>query len=235
MRPVDSVAALAALHAALLLLPRMVEAQVGYPPQQSPFRDLVYRQEITGYAGYFLGARGVAGVAPGSGPAVGARYEVRIGGPAQFTARLAHVWSERTVIDLTRPDTSVLRRRDEPWPLLIGDVGLTVNLTGQKSIRSLVPVLNAGVGVASDLGRQADPGGGFKFGTPFAFSFGAGVRWVPGGALQARLDFTDYLYQLSYPDVYFTGSAPILGTSAPRSEWKHSLLFSFGVSYLFFR
>jgi hypothetical protein len=221
--------------AALALVPRAVLTQVGHTPASSPFRDLMFRQEITGFAGYFMGARGIAGVAPRGGPAVGARYEVRIGGPAQFTARVAHVWSERTVIDFTRPDTSVFRRRDEAWPLVIGDLGLTVNLSGQKSIHGIVPVLNAGVGVASDLGKGGDPGGGFRFGTPFAFSFGAGIRWVPGGPLQGRLDFADYLYQITYPDVFFTGAVPVLTSTRPRSEWKHNPMLSLGVSYLFFR
>ena len=58
------------------------QAQVGYPPAESPFRDLPFRQEATIVAGYFAAGKDPVGVAPQSGPLVGVRYEARIGGPA---------------------------------------------------------------------------------------------------------------------------------------------------------
>src|SRR5690606_14131729 len=64
---------------------------VGHPPSRSPYRDLMYRQELALFGGYFAGSDGKAGVAPSGGPAFGLRYEIRIGGPAHFTARLTHV------------------------------------------------------------------------------------------------------------------------------------------------
>ena len=211
-------------------------AQVGYPPARSPFRDLVYRQELSVYTGYYDGAEGRAGVAPTGGPMLGVRYEVRIGGPAEFTVRLARVWSERRVLDPNLPpETRDLGERS--WPIYLGDVGLAINLTGQKSFHGLVPVVHGGIGVASDLSRGGDPGG-YRFGTPFALSFGGGVRWVPGGRFQLRVDIADHLYSLNYPDQYFSPVQivdPILSGSASTGEWKHNMALTVGASYLFVR
>jgi hypothetical protein len=232
------VAAGTAALAVSALVPVPVSAQVGYPPTRSPYRDLVFRQELTAFTGYLSASKGRAGVAPTGGPVAGVRYEIRIGGPAEFTVRLMRAWTERTVIDPAKPvETRNLGTR--AWPIYHGDVGITVNLTGQKSWRRLVPVINGGIGVASDANKGGDPVG-FNIGTPFAFSFGAGVRWVPGGSFQLRADFSDFLYNVDYPDAYF-GSAstptvpPVLPARSSQGEWLHNRVLSIGASYLFFR
>ncbi len=213
-------------------------AQVGHLPGQSPFRDLVYKQELSLLTGYHAGSKGRAEVAPAGGQLLGVRYEIRIGGPATFTARLARVWSERTVIDPTRPDsTRSLGKRD--WPIYLSDVGISINLTGQKSFWQLVPVVNGGIGVASDFSKGGDPGG-YSFGTPFAFTFGGGLKWVGSGRLQLRLDISDYLYQLEYPDSYFTPptgetTGAVLARSASKNEYTHNAVITLGASYLFSR
>jgi len=209
---------------------------VGHPPQASPFRDLTYRQELALFAGYYNGSEGKAGVSPAGGPAIGARYEIRIGGPAQFTARLTHVRTERTILDPALAE-NVRNLGSESWPITIADAGITINLTGQKSWRRLVPSVGGGVGIASDFGKSGDPGG-FEFGTPFAFTFGAGVRRDSDGPLQFRVDLADYVYQLDYPAAYTsapTGSTPILPAGSSTSEWTHNLMLSVGVSYRFSR
>ncbi|MBC7791552.1 MAG: hypothetical protein H7Z74_16515 [Anaerolineae bacterium] len=213
-------------------------AQVGHLPGQSPFRDLAYKQELSLLTGFHAGSEGRAGIAPAGGPLLGVRYEIRIGGPATFTARLGRVWSERTVIDPTKPDsTRSLGKRD--WPIYLSDVGISINLTGQKSFWQLVPVLNGGIGVATDFSKGGDPGG-YSFGTPFAFNFGGGVRWVGSNRLQLRLDIADYLYQLEYPDSYFVPpvgqtEGAVLAQSASKNEYTHNAVITLGVSYLFSR
>ena len=100
------------------------QAQVGYPPAESPFRDLVYRQEATIVGGYFAAGKDPVGVAPKGGPMIGARYEVRVGGPAQFAVRVARVFSERDILDPTKP----LNERivgTEDWPLYLADLAPT--------------------------------------------------------------------------------------------------------------
>ncbi len=208
--------------------------QVGYPPTESPFRDLEFRQEFTLYSGYFAAGKDPVGIAPQSGPMLGARYELRIGGPAQLSIRFARVWSDRTVLDPGQPPGSkVVGTRDVG--LYLADAGFTFNLTGQKSWRGLVPVASAGGGVASDFHGSRDVGG-FRIGTPFAISLGGGVRWTPTGPYQLRLDVLNYWYQISYPNSYFDGTTtnpPIRDGS--QSVWTRSLAITLGASYQFFR
>ena len=207
---------------------------VGYPPAQSPFRDLEYRQEFSLFTGYYTARRDPAGVAPQSGPMVGVRYEVFIGGPAQFMARLGHVVSDRTVLNPNLAlDQRVVGTRSAP--LFLADVGVSFNITGRKSYRRFVPVANIGLGLAADL-KGADVGG-FRFGTPFALSFGGGIRYVPPGPYQVRLDVTDYLYSIRYPNTYFTsnGGNPPIQTGSKQSFWTHNAALTLGASYQFFR
>ncbi|MGI9078821.1 MAG: hypothetical protein ACR2G6_16065, partial [Gemmatimonadaceae bacterium] len=72
--------------------------QVGHLPGRSPFRDLVFKQEISLLTGYHAGSEGRAGVAPAGGPLLSAHSEMRLGGPSPFPACLARVWSKRTAI-----------------------------------------------------------------------------------------------------------------------------------------
>ena len=220
-----------------VLLPAPALAQVGSLPQSSPFRDIEYRQSVTAFAGWFQAATDPADVAPRSGPLVGARYDVRIGGPALFTARLGTVFSERRILNPEETGAErVVGVREQG--LYLGDVGLTLNLTGQKSWRDLVPYTQVGVGVVSDFkGRDV---GGFKFGTTFAFNFGGGVRWVPRDRWEVRAEVADWLYQIQYPDSYYIptttgGSDAILRAAQAKSVWKHNLALTIGTSYSFFR
>jgi hypothetical protein len=96
-------------------------------------------------------------------------------------------------------------------------------------------VINLGAGIAScGCSVAPDP---YTFGTPFAFSFGGGLRYVPGGRFQLRADWGDYLYQLKYPTEYYL--TPATGTAAAnkeaRSFWKNNRALTLGASLLFFR
>jgi hypothetical protein len=210
-------------------------AQVGHTPQSSPYRDLEHSHELTGFAGFMSSPKDPAGVAYRGGPMLGARYEYRLGGPAYVVGRLGAIQSERTVIDPSEPEeTRVLG--DRTSTIFFSDIGLALSLTGHKSWHGIVPIVQGGVGVLADF-RGSDVGG-FRFGTPFALPFGAGVRWVPGGRLQVRVDFTDYLFRTSYPERYYrsTEDVPaVLDNSVARSRWTHNGALTVGLSYLFGR
>lgn len=210
-----------------------VTVDVGHTPAESPYRDVLWRQGWSLFGGYFAAGSDVAGVAPQSGPMIGARYDIRIAGPASFYARVAGVSSERRVLN----PAALPEARDqglESLTLGLADIGISLDLTGQKSWHRMVPVVAAGVGIASDF--ESEDVGGFKFGTPFALSLGAGVRYVPGGRVQLRVDVTDHLYQIRYPRSYYQSSAPtvapVLEASQKQNIWKNNLALSIGVSYL---
>ena len=148
-------------------------AQVGYPPERSPFRDLEYRHELTLFGGTYLAGKDPAGVAPRGGPMLGLRYEARVGGPAQLMVRLAYVSSERQALDPAQPAAE----RDlgvHSAALYMVDAGVSLNITGQRSWRRLVPTVNAGIGIAG--GGKSVENDPYRFGTPFAITYGAGLR-----------------------------------------------------------
>jgi outer membrane protein with beta-barrel domain len=212
-------------------------AQVGHTPATSPFRDLLYRMEATIYTGYYHAPTDPAGVLPTSGPMAGVRWDARLGGPAYFTFNLGATLTSRTVLDPKAP-AATRSLGEEFWPIYSADAGLSLNLTGFKSYRHIVPVVNVGLGIATDLHTDADVGE-FKFGTPFAFSYGAGLKYVRDGRTALRFDITDRIYEINYPNSYFqassSGQAPILRTTTPKNLWSHNIGIALGVSYLFFR
>ena len=220
---------------ALAFVATTARAQVGHLPENSPYRDLESSQELSFFGGRYSAGKDPIGVAPSGGPMYGLRYEIHVGGPAFLMARFAHVNGERFPIDPTKSGIAAqLGRKNVSLKLF--DVNLVLNLTGQKSFHNIVPVINFGAGIAScNCTVSPDP---YTFGTPFAFSFGGGLRYVPGGRFQLRADWGDYLYQLKYPTAYYltptTGTAAAGGGQA-RSFWKNNRALSLGASLLFFR
>ena len=219
---------------ALAFIATTARAQVGHLPDNSPYRDLETRQEFTFFGGRYTTGKDPIGVAPLDGPMYGIRYQVHVGGPAFLMARWSHVNSSRLAIDPTKNGAArQLGKHDVSVNLY--DIDLALNLTGEKSFHHIVPVINFGAGVASC--GCAVKGDSYTFGTPFAFTFGGGLRYVPGGRVQLTLDWNDYLYQLKYPADYYI--IPVGGTAAAtneaRSFWKNNKALTFGASLLFFR
>ncbi|CAN5637375.1 hypothetical protein BH23GEM1_BH23GEM1_10380 [soil metagenome] len=236
MNPIKSFATAAALACAALAIPASGYAQVGYPPERSPFRDLEYRHELTLFGGMYKAGEDPAGVAPRGGPMAGIRYEARVGGPAQLMVRAAYVQSERRAIDPSQPEASRdLGTQDASLYLL--DAGISVNLTGQKSYRRLVPTVNGGIGIVAGGGKDVenDP---YRFGTPFAMTYGLGLRYVPGGRFAMRLGMDGYVYRLKYPTAYYATASDGTTVLDPRQStnfWKNNVALTIGASYLFFR
>jgi hypothetical protein len=225
-----------ALTAAILCLGiAPLSAQVGSVPEKSPYQDFTYHQDFGVFGGYFSGNTGSAKVGPQSGPIFGVRYGLHIGGPAELSVRVSRVSSVRNVFDPTKTgDARNLGTISDP--IWIGDVGINLALTGQKSYHRFVPLFGAGVGF-SRSGTAADIGS-YKFGTGFAIHFGGGLKFVTHGPFAARLDVADYLWQLSYPSTYFlapTGGTSILPADHAQNEWKQNLAITFGISYIFAR
>jgi hypothetical protein len=219
---------------ALACIATTARAQVGHLPENSPYRDLETRQEFTFFGGRYTTGKDPIGVAPLDGPMYGIRYQIHVGGPAFLMARWSHINSSRLAIDPTKNGAArQLGKHDVSVNLY--DIDLAINLTGEKSFHHIVPVINFGAGVAS-CGCTVK-GDTYTFGTPFAFTFGGGLRYVPGGRLQLTLDWNDYLYQLKYPADYYI--IPVGGTAAAtneaRSFWKNNKALTFGASLLFFR
>jgi hypothetical protein len=220
---------------ALVVFATNAHAQVGHLPQNSPYRDLETSQELTFFGGHYTPGKDPIGIAPTDGGMFGLRYLIHVGGPAFLMARWSHVNSERVTIDPTKTGAG-RQLGKQNVSVNIYDIDLALNLTGQKSFHHIVPVVNMGAGIASCGCTVAnDP---YTFGTPFAFTYGAGLRWVPGGRFQLTADWSHYLYQLKYPTAYYlapTGGSAAVPSNQARSFWKGNRALTIGASLLFFR
>jgi hypothetical protein len=223
-----SFAALALFVASPLL------AQVGYDPASSPYRDLLYRQELTPYGGYVRAKVDAAGVTPQSASIAGLRYELYLAGPVSLTSDFSTMFSDRTVLDPTKPRATRIAGT-ETAPVYALDLGLALGITGRRSWHRLVPQVRAGLGVVTS--KAADEPEGYKFGTPFAITFGAGLKFDTGSRLQLRADVGERLFKQKNPESYYTTASDNTAvlTDTPRSYWTNHGLLTLGVSFLFDR
>jgi hypothetical protein len=208
---------------------------VGYPPTRSPYVDLEFHQEFTFLAGQYHAHRDPANVGPQSGLLVGGHYEWRPSGPIHLIAEVDRINSDRRLINPAKPAGASRELGTVSRPLYTGDVGLGVGLTGGKSWHHIVPEVSGGVGVISDLHSQPDSGG-FRFGTRFAFTWGAGLKIVPGGRWQIRGDLKNRSYTLGYPETYYLtppGGQPVVNAAQAKSFWMNNPSYTLGLSYLF--
>jgi hypothetical protein len=210
-------------------------AQVGYDPTNSPYQDLEHKQELTWLVGYMRARHDPAGIAPRSAAITGLRYEINLTGPLAFSADFTRTFSERNVLDPAKP-LATRSLGTESAPVYGADVALALDLTGRKSWHHLVPQLRGGLGLVHSAAK--DDSSGYSFGTPFAFTFGGGLKFVPGGRFQLRADITDRVFKLSYPDSYYrkaSDNTSVLSDPTPRSFYTHHTALTVGVSYLFGR
>jgi hypothetical protein len=219
-----------------MALPASLFGQVGYPPAASPYRDVENGARGSVFAGWYAANHDPAGVFPKSAPMFGVRWDVFIGGPADFTARIATAPTKRDVIDPSKPAGQRFVE-SKSIALSMADIGIAFNLTGNKSWHALLPQANASVGLISDFqGRDA---GGYSHGTTFALYYGLGVRMVPPEKrLSLRADVGSFFYSTQYPSSYFTpssdGTFVVPGTQSG-GKWRNNWAFTLGATYVVFR
>ena len=222
--------------AAALLAAIPASAQVGHDPARSPYADLEYSQEFTLLGGYVRTRHDPAGILPKSRPILGVRYEATLSGPFAVSADIVGGSGDRQVVDPVKPAATRYSAGTQSNAVFAADLAAALNLTGTRSWHELVPQLRAGVGIVSS--RARDDTSGYAFGTAFAFIYGAGLKFVPGGRFQLRADVTDRVFKQNYPDAYFRLAADntaVVPVTTSRSFYTHHTALTIGVSYLFAR
>lgn len=222
-----------ALFAAALLcvVTTTTSAQVGHPPDRSPYKDRDYNRDWTFFGGQFSAERDPLGVAPSEGPIAGVRWMMHMTGPLYFGVRLAGASVERRIID---PAKRIAEREvgTENVPIGFLDLGLEMSLTGHKTWRGFAPFINGGLGFSGDL-RGANDVGSYRFGVPFTMTLGTGVSWTPARNWSLRLDWSNYIYRIQYPTTYYlktTEDPAPLPAGAARSFWRRNPALMLGVS-----
>jgi len=212
----------------------VARAQVGYPPDKSPYRDRDTNRDWTFFAGTFHAEPDPVGVAPTDGPLAGVRWQMYLTGPLYFGVRLAGASVDRMEID---PTKTIEERfvRNERVPMVLADAELEMSLTGHKTWHGLEPFFNGGVGFAADIRGRTDIGD-YRFGIPFMMTFGAGMTWSPNDDWAVRFDWANFIYRINYPGSYYlktTQDPPVRDAGLSQSFWRRNVGLLVGVSYLY--
>lgn len=226
--------------AALLLAlsaPALAAAQVGHPPDASPYDDMRVAQYLTISGTYLTGGEGSAGVGPTDGRLGGVGWDLRIGGPTYVHLGLAAGQFQRTLIDPTQgAATRVLGTVSQS--MFLADAGVGLVLTGQKTWHGFAPYVGASVGLALGGSVPADSLSGFTFSTRFHVGPVAGLRWHPTERLHLRVEGRDMLWRLRYPAGFFSppanalGEPPLLDNAQIQGgQWVHHPTLVLSVGY----
>jgi hypothetical protein len=194
-----------------LLALSTASAQVGHPPDRSPYSDIPKGHTITGFGALFGGAGGRFGIAPHDGPLYGLRYDIRTGSAIQLGALFAQGDLERLIVD---PFVELENRVTGPVDQQVSfvEVDLQLNLTGGKTWHRLAPFVALGGGLTLPTTTPGDSSG-FKLGRKIYFAPQAGFRFFLTDRIHLRTDARVIFWKLNYP-VRFT-QVPTLEPSAP--------------------
>jgi len=221
----------------LLGLLEAAVAQVGHRPESSPYNDLRARRVLSFESGYLTGSSGSAKVGPGSGVYGGAKFDLHISGPAALSFGAGVAQLERIIIDPRfGPENRTLDTATQSIILL--DAGFDMLLTGEKTWRGLVPYFGAGLGMALGTGVEADSLSGFKFSANFTFGPKIGIWIHPSDRITFRLEAKDIMWQLGYPDGFFTApefeptAPPVLDPNVTKDkQWVHHIGLTLRIGY----
>jgi hypothetical protein len=225
----------------LLLGASPVFAQVGHPPQSSPYRDIPKGHAVTATFGQFGGSGGRFGIGPHDGKVYGLRYDLRTGSTLQLGLGFARGTLQRLIVN---PFVELANRVSGPvdQTVTFAEANLQFNLTGGKSWHRLAPFIGSGVGLTFPSGTPADTSG-FELGKKVYLAPFAGVRIFVTDRLSLRGEARVVFYKLKYPSTF--QDEPVLEPGNPpdnsnavitdgnTSEWTTSSWLLVGLSYSF--
>lgn len=201
------------------------QAQVGYEPRKSPYREITKGKSFTFLVGYFGGSGGSLGVGPHNGLTVGGRFDLRLGGTIQLGFGFAVADLERLIIRPTLDSVPVLETigpiRQE---VLMFDFTMQVNLTGAKSWKRLAPYFAVTIGLAVGEDSPLNTGD-FVFGNKIYLTPALGTRVMLSQTFHLRFDARAQFWKLSFP--------PAFTVTSSSGQWVVSPWFSAGLGISF--
>ncbi len=220
--------------------PSLLFAQVGYPPDKSPFRDILQKQSLTFVAGDFAGDGGRLGIGPHGGTTFGVRYDYRLSNSVQFGASVTRGGLERLIV---ASDAPVANRVSGPvsQTVVFGELSLQLNLTGAKTWRRLAPYFGAAGGMAFASSTPADTSS-YEFGNKLYLAPNVGLRFFLSHRLHLRAEARQVFWKLSYPSSYRDEPEQDPGTAddphallpdGKLDEWTGGRWLQIGMGYTF--
>jgi hypothetical protein len=175
-------------------------AQVGHPPQSSPYRDIRKGHTFTGTGGYFFGDGGEFGIGPHRGATFGGRYDIRSASAIQLGVGLAHGSLDRFIVN---PFVRLANRRSGPvsQSITFAEVDIQLNITGGKSWNRIAPYVGLGGGIAFSSGTPADTSQ-YEFGNKFYLVPHLGFRLFLSEQLHLRVEGRATFWKLKYPTTF---------------------------------
>lgn len=226
------------LIALLSVLPSFrpsVAAQVGHHPARSPYLDLRRTTGPVFLTGWLGGERGRLNVGHANGRTFTVGMEFPISGPMSLVPTISYALTERFVVNPFRDDSV---RTTGPFDddMLLIDIGLRFNITGQKTWHGLTAYVSGALGMAISSGSPPDSGS-YKFGKRVMLTPGAGLRFYPSRRFSVLVDGRVAAWRLRYPPDYFRvvsdDGIPVLTTDDPDLDWTIHPWISIGLGWNF--
>jgi hypothetical protein len=225
---------------AVLLTPLAAAAQVGHAPESSPYRDVPFPRSLTLWYSDIGGNGGKLGIGPHDGPSYGARFDIRLSTPIQFSVGLAQGNVKRLIVDADDPVATRVKGPVDQTLTMI-EAALQFNITGRKTWHRLAPYGTGYIGFVSSSNTPADTSG-FKFGSKVYFAPGLGLRIFITNRLHLRAEARQLYWKLTYPTSYF--DEPLNDPGVPpnsnavlkggkRTEWTGGRDLKVGLGFSF--
>jgi len=213
-------------------------AQVGHPPDRSPFRDLKIGGSFVFSFGYLGGSRGMVGVGPSDGNVFGIRYERPLGRNLVAILGAAGALTTRYIVDPTKDSASRTSGPVDNTVALI-DAGLHLRLMGGKTWHGFAPEIGVSAGVAYAGPVPGDPSQ-YDFKAKLTLGPEAELRWYPARRLSLHAGAELLYWRLSYPLEYrvpptqcTTGCNPVLSLDDNLKQWTSHPWINLAVGWTF--
>ena len=203
----------------------------------SAYTFIEFSQEWSVFAGKSDINPGRLGLGPRNATVFGGRYAVAFGGAMSVDMSGTLFKSTRDVLDVSKPaDDRVLGRSD--IDVVLFDIRLRLNLTGQRAWHGFQPFIAFGAGVAYAASTDRIIEGvsvlpadeWYSLGTRFAGTFGGGANFHVSSKLSVRLEGVVNLWKVKTPAGWLTVDADP-DAENPEDEWVSAKSITLGASW----
>jgi len=226
---------------ATLLCAARGQAQVGHPPESTPYRDILYGSSLTPFVGHIGGNGGKLGIGPHDGWTYGGRFDYRLSNVISVGLSFESGTMDRLIVDADDPVASRVKG-PVSQQLSMLEAALQMNITGKKTWHGLAPFVGGTIGLAWAPATRADTSG-YKFGSHVVLAPNLGFRFFAGQRLHVRADVRQVFWHLKYPSSYLlepaddppASGAPSNAVLAGQKldQWTGGTEFRLGVGFSF--